>query len=145
MKAGLRTYILAGTGISAVVAARCYSFPAPQNATQPYIMLTRVSSTIQNLIGESLNIYDETWQVDIIAPTDKAAESLAELVITRLNIADRVEMGNYTVYACSLSGITEGAEIQMPGGETREARKTLDFRILRNREVTPPPAPPTGP
>ncbi|MFQ3578671.1 MAG: hypothetical protein SNJ71_00845, partial [Bacteroidales bacterium] len=61
---------------------------------------------------------------------------IKELVISRLNIADRVEMGNYSVYSCSLESITENSEIEMIGSETADIRKSLEFILIRDRIET---------
>lgn len=135
MKAGIRTYLLADSAILAAC-PRVYSFPAPQDAAKPYIMLSCASETIENLIGSSLDIYNEQWQIDIIASTDVSAESIKELVISRLNIADRVEMGTYTVYSCSFAGCVPTTDLEMTGGETSDIRKTLTFDFQRDRTAT---------
>lgn len=137
MKAGLKSYILADTAIAAAC-PNVFSFPAPQDASKPYMMLSRVSESIQNLIGSSLNIYEETWQIDIIASTDLSAEAIKELLITRLNIADRVEMGSYTVYSCTFTNCLETTALEMDGGETADIRKTLEFSMIRDRTATTP-------
>ena len=136
MKAGIRTYLLALPAIATAIGTKIYSFPAPQDVAKPYIMLSRITGEIQNLIGSSLNIYNETWQIDIISNTDSEAETIKELVIGRLNIADRVEMGSYTVYSCSLNNIIENTDLEMTGGETSDIRKTLEFGFIRDRTAT---------
>jgi hypothetical protein len=105
-------------------------------------MLSRVSASIQNLISSSLNIYEETWQIDVIASSESTAEALKELIITRMNIADRVEMGSYTVYSCSLSGVNDLSELEMEGGQMADIRISLDFTMIRDREATPVVPPP---
>jgi hypothetical protein len=136
MKAGIRTYLLADPSLVAALATSTsiFSFPAPQDATKPYIMISRVDGLIQNLIGSSLDVYDETWQFDVISKTDKEAETIKELVITRLNGASRVVMGNYHVYSCQLNDIRDGSEIEDTAGETTVHRKILEFNFKRNRD-----------
>lgn len=141
MKGGIRSYLLADSAILAAC-PRVYSFPAPNNAAKPYMILSRVSSQIQNLIGSSLDIYDESWQIDVIASTDAAAEAIKELVVTRMNIADRVEMGSYTVYSCSLAAVRDLSELEMDGGQTADIRISLEFSMIRDREATPVVPPP---
>lgn len=140
MNAGIRTYLLADTTLKAALATTTavYDFPAPEGAAMPYLMLSRISSVIQNLVGSSLNVYVETWQVDVIATTALAAEAIKELVISRLNCADRVEMGSYTVYSCSLAGVTDNSDLEMTGSETANIRITLDFEFVRDRTPTTP-------
>jgi len=136
MKKGIRTYLLADTAINAAC-SNIYSFPAPLSAVKPYMMLSRVSGSIDNTISGSLDVYRETWQVDIIASTDAAAEAIKELVVSRLNCADRVEMGSYTVYSCSLSNIGDNSALEMDGGDNADIRTTLEFEIVRDRTATP--------
>lgn len=138
MKAGLRTYLLADATLKAALATTTsvFSFPAPQDAVMPYLMLTRVSGEIQNLASSSLNVYVENWQVDVMATTDKAAEAIKELVISRLNIADRVEMGSYTVYSCSLVQVLDNSDLEMTGSETNNVRTTAEFMLIRDRTAT---------
>jgi len=136
MKGGIRTYLLANAAIAALIATRCYSSFADVSTVKPYIVLSLINRQIQNLINSSLDIYEELWQVDVIADTDMAAEVISELIVTRLNIADRVEMGSYTVYNCSLDSIDEDVEESIGGGIARDARKILTFRFLRDRTAT---------
>jgi len=138
MKDGIRTYLLADATLKAALAAitAVYSFPAPQDAAKPYLVLSRASAVIENLIGSSLDIYDESWQVDVMASTDATAESVKELVVGRLNIADRVEMGSYTVYSCSLDNVIDNSDLEMNGSETGDIRKTILFSVKRDRTAT---------
>ncbi len=137
MKHGLGTYLLADTDISAAISG-LYSFPAPQDASaiaKPYLMISRVDETIENLIGSSLDVYDEPWQIDVIAKKDIDAENVKELVITRLNGASRVVMGDYFVYSCGLNFVRDGSELEDNAGEKSLHRKIMEFQIKRNREV----------
>lgn len=139
MKAGIRTYLLADNTLKAALSGvtAVYSFPAPQDAVKPYLLISEVSDTIQNTIGATLNIKDESWQIDVYADTDAVATAIKKLVIARMNIADRVEMGTYTVYSCSYSGGNDTSELEMTGGETASIRKTLTFDLVRDNTVTP--------
>jgi hypothetical protein len=134
MKEGIRTYLLADSSISAALAttSSVYSFPVAMGAASPYIVLSRVTGEIQNTLNAALGTYVENWQVDVFAATDAEAEALKELVIARLNTADRVAFGDYHVYSCSLTTVTETTELESEGGETAVIRKTLEFEILRN-------------
>lgn len=136
MKTGIRTYLLADSAILAAC-PRIYSFPAGNNETKPYIMISRIAEEIENTIGESLNTYMESWQIDVIASLDSTAEAIKELIITRMNIADRVEMGRYTVYSCSLTATRDLSELEMDGGQTADIRISLEFMIHRDRTETP--------
>jgi hypothetical protein len=139
MKSGIRTYLLADTTLKAALAttASVFSFPAPQDAAKPYIVVSEVSDTIQNTIKETLNIKNESWQIDIYDDDDANATAIKKLVIARLNIADRVEMGSYTVYSCSYAGGSDTGDLEMTGSEVGDIRKTLTFDFVRDNEVTP--------
>lgn len=136
MKKGIRAYLLADTAIKAAC-PNIYSFPAEDAKTKPYMMLSRVSGSIDNTVSGSLDIYRETWQVDIIASTDATAEAIKELVVSCLNCADRVEMGSYTVYSCSLSNISDNSALEMDGGDNADIRTTIELDIVRDRTATP--------
>ena len=138
MKAGIRTYLLADTTLKAALASATsvYSFPAPIGAVKPYLMTNRTSGGIMNTIGASLNVYLESWQIDVMATTDAVAEAIKELVVTRMNIADRVNMGSYWVYSSSLTNVIDNSDLEMEGGEAAAIRTTLEFEILRNKEAT---------
>jgi len=137
MKSGIRTYLLANATLAAAVGSRVYSFPAPQNATKPYLTLSRISGVPMNLIGSSLEVDVETWQVDVMASTDLSAETVKRLVANRMNVADRVEMGTFTVYSCALTGVTDNSDLEMVGGQTADIRTTLEFAITRETAPTP--------
>lgn len=136
MQAGIRAYLLANATLSAAVGGRVYSFPVPQAQAMPYLVLSRVSGTIENTIGETLNIDNEEWQVDVVASTAKAAEVIKRYVVARLNIADRVEMGSYSAYSSSLTGVTDTSGLETDGGQGAIARTSLTFNILHNVEKT---------
>jgi len=139
MKSGIKAYLLAGTALKAALASATsvYSFPAPQDAAMPYLVLSEVSDAIQNTIGETLDIKEESWQVDVYAANDLQAEAVKKLVIARLNVADHVEMGSYTVTSCTYSGYAEASDLEMNGSESGAIRKILTFDFIRDNEVTP--------
>ncbi len=137
MKAGIRTYLMSSATMAAAVTG-VYSFPAPQEAVKPYLMLSRVAGQCQNIIGATLDIENETWQVDVMADTDRAAEIIKRLVIARLNIADRVEMGSYSCYSCTSTGVTDNSDLEMTGSETPDIRTTLTFDMIRETTPTSP-------
>lgn len=135
MKAGIRSYLLADSAFAAAC-PRVYSFPAPQGAAKPYAMLSRVSGSIDNLASGSLDVYRESWQLDVIASADAEAEAIKELAVGRLNCADRVLMGAYFVYSCQLSGVFDNSDLEMDGGESADIRTTLEFNLVRDRTAT---------
>ena len=99
-------------------------------------MLSRISGQPMNLIGSSLEVDVETWQVDVMASTDLSAEAVKRLVSNRLNIADRVEMGSYSAYSSSLTGVTDNSDLEMVGSQTADIRTTLEFAITRETQPT---------
>lgn len=137
MQAGLRAYLNADATLAAAHEG-VFGFPVPQGQAKPYLVLSRVSGTIENTIGETLNIDDELWQVDVVAATAKAAETIKRLVVARLNIADRVEMGSYSCYSSSLTGVNDTSDLETDGGQDAINRVSLTFNIKHNVEVTSP-------
>lgn len=137
MKAGLRSYILADSAIAAYIGQNCTSFPAPQGLAKPYITLTRLTCELIGTVNESLEVYNEQWQILVFSETDEEAENIMESLISRLNYSDRVEMGDYTVYTCTLSSVSDGGELEMESGENADINKTLVFSIKRDRTPTP--------
>ena len=137
-KTGLRTYLLADTNITALIGQQVYSYPVPQDAATPYLILSRVSQTPyqDDTATEDLEMLDETWQVDIIADSDLIAEPIQIAVYNRLHRADRVEMGSYFVQTSTFSRSNDDADIKMNGTESIDARKILDFDIKRYSTVT---------
>jgi hypothetical protein len=138
MQSGIRTYLLADATLAAAVSSRVYAFPVPQAQAMPYLVLSRISGTIENTIGETLNVDNEEWQVDVVASTAKSAEVIKRYVVARLNIADRVEMGSYSAYSSSLTGVTDTTDLETSGGQGAIARTSLTFNILHNVEKTTP-------
>lgn len=140
MKAGIRTYLLADAAIDAAVTG-VFSFPAKEGQAYPYIVLTRITASIENVIEDSVNVYQEAWQIDVYAAGDNApdaeAETIKELVIGRLNTADRVQMGDYFVYSARLTFETDLTELETEGSEDAIIRKSMEFNFHRDREVTP--------
>lgn len=128
--------MLADSNILAAVSG-IYSFPAPQNAsyeTKPYIMITRLNEQNWELIDGEEDWYDEEWQIDILGKTDKIAETVKELVETRMYQAPGTVLGNYRVSAVSLDVVVDGTDLEDMGGEGKVGRKILTYSISRDRD-----------
>ena len=133
MKAAIRTFLLSKSSITGIVGTRIYSFPAPQNATMPYIMISRTFETPgRNLVAPDER-YRESWQIDAYASTDTEAESIKEAVRNELDLCTRYTMGDYTIYNSFMQNSNDLSELENAGGQESIHRKQMDFIIIRKK------------
>lgn len=106
----LRTFLLADTAIAALVGTRMYPVQLPQGTSQASIRYQHISGQrpIASPSGP-LKLSGPRVQIDAWAPTYAEAESLAELIKTRLN-GYRGAMGATTVQGAFFSDERDGWE-----------------------------------
>lgn len=133
MKKALRNFILSDSAITAIISTRCYSFPAPQGADMPYLMLQRiVENPGRNLVGTDER-YREIWQIDSYASTDQAAEELKNAVRSKCDVCAPFTMGDFTIYNMFLDSSNDLSELELDGGQVGIYRKQMDFVVIRRK------------
>ncbi len=137
MKESLRNYILADPTIAGIISTRCYSFPAPQKATMPYILLTRLVEEPNRTLVAPNNRYREMWQVDCYARKDSAAENLKIAVRDRLDVCTPFVMGSFNIFNIFMQSSDDLSELELKGGQQGLYRKEIDIVIIRNKTANP--------
>ena len=133
MKKALRNFILSDSAITAIISTRCYSFPAPQGAEMPYLMLQRiVENPGRNLVAPDER-YREIWQVDCYDTTDEACEELKNAVRSKLDVCAPFTMGDFTIYNMFMDSSNDLSELELQGGQAGIYRKQMDFVVIRKK------------
>lgn len=133
MKGALRTYLLQLKNVSDIT-IRIYSAPAPEGATNPLIMLSRVSGDSTRTNAGILGRSEEVWQIDCYADTDLQCEQLKEAVRRGLDGFSGT-MGSFDVYSCAFEQVNDLSFIEGDGSENSEHRKELEFRIIHSESL----------
>lgn len=85
IRLGLRGWLLADSGIAAVVADRIFPIVLPQGETRTSIVYTRISGQGDHTLTQASGIARPRYQIDSWAQTPGAASSLADMVKDRLD------------------------------------------------------------
>ena len=135
MKTAIRNYALADTAITDIIVARWYSFPAPENATYPYVMVSRIVETPDRHLTAPTEKYRELWQFDCYARSDAEAEALKIAVRTRFDKCAPFTMGSWTIWNMYLESSNDFSGIEMGGSENGLYRRQMDFVVIRKKTI----------
>jgi len=143
-KQALMAQLTGAAAITAITGAdNVWTFPAPQEASLPYILVSRTSGVDYKNLAASTDQYEEFWQVSCFAATDLVAENLKEEVITIFNTVTAASWSpdsgvtNYTVHNTYLEDTgPDIEEAELDGSQATSYHKPLSFRILRSRTAS---------
>jgi len=133
----LRTFLLADTGIAALIDARLHPPPAPQESAMPYLTFQRISEDESDgrSLGKKSDIVVERWQFGIYADGVDSAEEVKTALRDALNFLAYTTLSGYKVfYAWRESGV-EGFEPENDGSEEGYNKITQDYFIKRKIET----------
>jgi len=133
MKTALRNLIISKSDITDIVESRVYSFPAPQGAVMPYLLVQRITETPGRNLNAPNELYREMWQIGCYAETDSEAERLKNAVREHLDICSPFTMGDFTVYNMFLESSNDLSELELSGGQQGVYRRNMDFIIIRKK------------
>jgi len=128
----LRIYLLADSAISASVGARIYIGAAPQNAAEPYVILSLINEDIQ--IG--LNQQEDLWQIDTWSKSYDISEGLSCRMRDKINGLYNVKFGNYKIYSVTQESRQMMTEPDGNGTENVWTRFSGDYTIVRDSAET---------
>ena len=122
----IRSILINTAGIAALIGARCYPEPLPQNPEYPCIVYDHISGTPDNHLLGSSTMIKKRYQVDVYAKTRTAAWYLAGLV--------RVALNQYsgTVGTVRIGSCLQIGEQDMYEPEIECHKVMLDFSILHD-------------
>lgn len=140
----LRKRLLDDSNITAVVGASgVYSFPAPQDAEYPYLIIGRVTGyEYQNLATVHGDVEVEQWQVDVWSDNEAQKDTLSRLVRNRLNQTDPNTWDNYgatgyySIHRCHLDTRTTLNETADDASQRTFYRDVLTFDVTHSLDVT---------
>lgn len=114
---GLRAYLVATAGVTAVVSTRVRATQADENDTPPYVLLFLVSDPSRYAMSGEAGLAHARVQVDCIGATPKSALDVSEAVNTAMS-GYRGAMSSVSVRRChkidrsgpDLFGPTDGSQ-----------------------------------
>jgi hypothetical protein len=132
-KANLRAHIIANPAVFALIGDRCYSFPAPQGAIKPYIVLQRISEVGDRNLSGTNERYTERWQVNVYSSTETTAEAVKEALKSALDLAVPFDMTNFRIYCMYMEVSGDEADFENEAGQESIINKRMDFIVIRKR------------
>ncbi len=132
IESGLRAYLMADSGVAALVADRIYPAPAPQGAVMPFVTWQRISGLRVQSLGGPSGLAQPTIQLDCWAETGTRnetgdgygqAKALAQAVRQALDGKTGILLDGMR------SAILLLDERDLFEGEARTVRVSMDFRI----------------
>ena len=132
-QSALRTYLLADSEITDIVGSNgVYSFPAPQKADLPYILVSRTTHTVVNNLLNAEGVRREEWQLDCLSYTTSEVETLQEAVISRVNNASPITMSGFDVFLMIVDNVTDLSELEDDGSQKTARRRTIQLIVKRS-------------
>ena len=121
------------------IAYGVYSFPAPQEAELPYVLLQRVTTTeIYNKLDGQGTVVVEQWQASCYAVGDETCETIKDAVITALNMvipdfwSDSGFSTSYKVETSVFEAETTIPELKDDGSQNFITHKPITITIIRS-------------
>jgi hypothetical protein len=131
-QSALRTYLLADSGITDIVGADgVYSFPAPQKADLPYILISEITEGVFNNLSARAGFAREEWQLDCMSYGNSEATALKDAVIDRVNNASPLTMSGFDVSLMIVDNVTDLSELEDDGSQKTARRKTVQVIVKR--------------
>jgi hypothetical protein len=123
----LLTYLLTQSGLTALVASRIYYVKAPQDVTEPYIIMLKVSSPRNHSYDGSSHLAESRFQFSIFATTYKETKDIA----IQLQNALQGKTGNIgTAPGVDVGGIFYDNETDLYEVETGLFHCAVDYRVI---------------
>ena len=118
---GLMTYLLAQTGITSYVGEQIYYVKADQDATAPYIVVTKVSGVREHSHDGGSHLAHPRFQISVFALKYGTAKTIATAIQTALQ--------GYTGLMGGVSGVTVQAVFYENETDTYEPDTSL-FQVI---------------
>ena len=142
MKTALRDKLLSITELTDIIGSSgVYSFPAPQGAAMPYLMLSLITS-VRSSSGCAVkqSSYNEEWQIDIYADTDVEAEEIRAVIEDNMISVGEADWGSASngyirIHSSILISVTDNSSLEDDDGQNRIVRKTIELHIIREKRT----------
>jgi len=120
-----------------------YSFPAPQSATLPYILIADISTDeVLNKLDGQATVLFESWQLSCFAETDGECDTIKDAVVDAMNLVNPTTWSDdgfataYTVDTAVFISHTTIEDTDNDGTQTPTIHKPLTFMIKRSIAAT---------
>jgi len=132
MESALRTYILAGGAVDALVSDRMYPGKMPQEPTLPLLVYQRVSGPREHDMDGAAGIANPRIQIDAWATTYAGVKTLATAVRKRLD-GYSGDVGSPAVNVIVAMLLNDR---DLYDAETELWRISMDFEIMHYEAIT---------
>jgi hypothetical protein len=136
MIAALRSHILSDSALAAAVTG-VYSYPAPADASFPFVLLSCVSQVEMLGTADDDSVpfgYIEEWQFDIHAETNASANAIQKLLEVPLHNQGPVALsGGITMLSCFYVGDNQLFDIEPDASRVPRIVRSKTYRIERTR------------
>lgn len=132
-KSALSTFLLSDSSITAIIGSDgIFSFPAPQNRSLPYAMISRPIQERFNTLINPINIIREEWQIDCIASNESTADALVDAVAAKANNASPTTMSGFDVPLIVVNTVNDLSDLEDDGSQSKAIRKTMQITVKRS-------------
>lgn len=120
-----------------------YSFPAPQAASMPYVLLNDTTTDeVLNKLNGPATVVMETWQLSCFAESDLVCSQVKDAVVDAMNLVNPTTWSEdgfanvYTVDTSVFVSHTTIEELEDDGSQTPTIHKPLGFTVKRSFDTT---------
>lgn len=131
-RASLRAFLLADTGLTALIGNRIYSSIAPEDVTDPYLVINDVSNFARFDMNSEDGQDEERIQIDIYSQKYITCININSIIRSLLNRKHQYDIGNYYIYSSNLENIVEFNEKDSDGTENIWERISVDYMFVRD-------------
>lgn len=132
----LRLRLLSEPSIAALIEDRLYTFPAPMNLSQTYMMMQLISEEDYGNLNAGDGIVVERWQFDIFSKAIDAAIAVKIAVFEALNYMQYSYLSGYKIYVAKRESGVDNWDAGQTGEEDGWHRISQDYKIKRNITAT---------
>ena len=102
----LRTYLLTITGLTALISSRLYYVEGPENATEPYVVISKVSAVSTHAHDGNVNANRDRFQLSVFSSSYATAKSIAAAIKGNGSMTSPTGLDCYTGLMGGVGGVT---------------------------------------
>lgn len=110
--------------VTALVSTRIYPVHAPQGATYPAVVFTRLDTTATTALGTASRFFNSRFQFDAWAKTYESSKAIVTAIRESLDALDT------TILGVRIWAIVYNTEVDIFEDETQLYRNAVDFDVI---------------
>jgi len=127
MKGTLITFLKTDTTLTGLV-SDIVSHPAGQNVSLSYVTVQRLTDDPESTISTAADYSVSTWQLNVYASTDLAAEAIYQAIKDKIHICGPQSTTPYTIEAATVTGAVDSYEWPDDDGQEYTAIKFVTIK-----------------